>query len=129
MRLTHLRQLVLNAFSEDHSLLCAEDINRILSAEAIDLSTIYRALEYFEKKEVLGKSTINKTAYYYLKDGDHHHHYMICTTCLARFPIECEIDRLLKRSVKEHKFHVTDHDLTIYGLCQNCFKKQNEKAS
>lgn len=128
MRLTHLRQLVLDAFSKEQSLLCAEEINHLLRAEAIDLSTIYRALEYFEKKNVLGKSTIHKTAYYYLKDGDHHH-YMICTACRARFPIECEVDRLLKRKIKEHKFHVTDHDLTIYGYCANCYKTHKEKAS
>lgn len=128
MRLTNLRQLVLDSFKGDNSLLCAEDIRHILREEAIDLSTIYRALEYLNSKDFLGKSTINKTSYFYLLDGEHHH-YMICTKCLARFPIECELNRLLKKSVKEHKFHVTDHDLTVYGYCVDCGKQKRSKKS
>lgn len=129
MRLTALRQLVLDAFHQEESLLCAEDIRKILTDHAIDLSTIYRALEYFVKKDALGKSTINKTTYYYLKEGSHHH-YMICTSCLARFPIECELNKMLKKSVKAHNFTVTDHDLTIYGYCLDCAKGQkvNKKS-
>lgn len=124
MRLTPARKLVLNLFKTKSSLLCAEDIERLLKNESIFLSTIYRALEYFEKENVLGKSTINKTAYYYLIDGKHHH-YMICTTCLARFPIDCKLDSMINKNMKKHNFVPTNHDLTIYGYCENCAKLQN----
>jgi len=115
---------VLNLFKTKSSLLCAEDIEKLLKDESIFLSTIYRALEYFEKENVLGKSTINKTAYYYLIDG-RHHHYMICTNCLARFPIDCELEGMIKKNIKKHNFIATSHDLTIYGYCENCAKLQN----
>jgi len=126
MRLTHSRKLVLDIFQKESALLCAEDISKLLEGEAIDLSTIYRTLEYFAKKQILGKSTINKVTYFYLFDGEHHH-YMICTDCLVRFPIECEIDRILRKNIKEHKFQVTSHDLTIYGYCFACAKKHSKK--
>ena len=125
MRLTHSRKLVLDIFQNDNALLCAEDINKKLSGEAIDLSTIYRTLEYFTNKDILGKSTIDKVTYYYLKEGDHHH-YMICTDCLVRLPIECEIDKMLRKNIKQYKFEVTSHDLTIYGYCTDCAKNHKE---
>ncbi len=130
MRLTHSRKLVLDIFQSESALLCAEDINKKLEGEAIDLSTIYRTLDYFTAKGILAKSTIDKITYYYLKDGDHHH-YMICTDCLVRFPIECEIDKMLRKSIREHKFQVTNHDLTIYGYCLDCAKahKHSKKTS
>lgn len=124
MRLTPARKLVLNLFKGNSSLLCAEDIEKLLKNESIYLSTIYRALEYFEKENVLGKSTINKTAYYYLINGEHHH-YMICTNCLARFPIDCEIENMISKNTKRYNFTATNHDLTIYGYCNNCLNLQN----
>ncbi|TAH59355.1 MAG: transcriptional repressor [Bacillota bacterium] len=124
MRLTPARTLVLNLFKAKSSLLCAEDIEKLLKDGSIYLSTIYRALEYFEKENVLGKSTINKTAYYYLIDG-RHHHYMICTHCLARFPIDCELEAMINKNIARHNFIPTSHDLTIYGYCEKCAKQQN----
>ena len=53
MRLTKNRKLVFNVFKDNNTLLCAEDINRLLTN---DLSTIYRALNTL----------------HYLKYGDHH---------------------------------------------------------
>lgn len=125
MRLTRTRTLVLNSFNEESSLLCAEDIQKLLKDEDIFLSTIYRALDYFEKEGVLGKSTINKTSYYYLVDGKHHH-YMICTNCLARFPVDCELEDMINKNIRKNRFVPTSHDLTIYGYCEKCAKKQNK---
>ncbi len=124
MRLTKTRKLVLNVFQNNNALLCAEDINDLLKDEKINLSTIYRTLDYFVSQHLLEKSTINKTTYYYLKSGDHHH-YMICTSCLARFPLDCAFDRMFKKTIKDANFHVTGHDLTVYGYCEKCNKVQH----
>ncbi len=121
MRLTKTRKLVFNIFKENKNLLCAEDINQLLINEKIDLSTIYRALEYFVSENVIEKSTVNKTAYYYLKEGDHHH-FMICKNCLKRIPISCSFEQTFKKSIAETNFIVTSHDLTVYGFCADCQK-------
>lgn len=124
MRLTKNRKLVFNVFKDNNTLLCAEDINRLLANEKIDLSTIYRALEYFVGENIIEKSTVNKTAYYYLKDGDHHH-FMICRACLKRIPLSCSFEQTFKKTIEDNNFLVTGHDLTVYGYCASC---QAERA-
>lgn len=119
MRLTKSRKLVYDLFKKNTNLICAEDISELLKAEKIDLSTIYRTLEYFLSENLIEKSTINNRAYYYLKDGEHHH-YMICTSCLKRIPIDCEFDKMFKKTIKDRKFRVTGHDITVYGYCEKC---------
>ena len=119
MRLTKSRKLVLDTFKQNSALLCAENINEMLQDEKIDLSTIYRTLDYFVSKDVLEKSTINKITYYYLKDGTHHH-YMICTNCLKRIALDCTFNEMFKQTIDEHDFLVTGHDLTVYGYCRDC---------
>lgn len=121
MRLTKSRKLVLDTFKKNSALLCAENINELLTGEKIDLSTIYRTLDYFVTQDVLEKSTINKTTYYYLKDGAHHH-YMICTNCLKRIPISCTFNEMFKEVINDNGFLVTGHDLTVYGFCADCQK-------
>ncbi|HZJ89713.1 MAG TPA: transcriptional repressor [Bacilli bacterium] len=119
IRMTKHRKLVLNLFKESDDMLCAEDIALLLKEQNIDLSTIYRALEYFERHNMLTKSMINQTSYYYLS-GDKHFHYLICTSCKKRYKLDCVIEKFAAETIAQNEFKVTHHDLTIYGLCRNC---------
>lgn len=119
MRMTKHRKLVLSLFEQNDEMLCADDIALLLKEDDIDLSTIYRALEYFERYNVLTKSMINQTSHYYLT-GDKHYHYLICINCKKRYKIACHIDQLAAQTIAANDFKVTHHDLTIYGLCRNC---------
>lgn len=119
IRMTNYRKLILSLFEKSDEMLCADDVALLLKNTAIDLSTIYRTLEYFERHFILTRSTINQTTYYYLTK-DEHFHYLICTNCKKRHKIGCHIDRLVHETIAAKKFKVTHHDLTVYGLCKNC---------
>lgn len=119
MRLTKHRREILSVFNNTKEILSAEMIYQQMDQEEIDLSTIYRALDYFMREGIVAKSTIEQTAYFYLNEGEHHH-YLICTKCHQRFPIDCHLERLMKKTIKQANFKVTHHDVTIYGFCEDC---------
>lgn len=119
MRITKQRQKVLNIFENSNALLCAEEVSKRLADESIDLSTIYRSLDYLTTVGLLGKSTIEQVSFYYATKGDHHH-YMICTNCKSRLPLDCHLEKVMKKTLRESKFKVMHHDMTVYGLCYEC---------
>lgn len=51
-----------------------------------------------------------------------HHDHMICTRCgkIIEF-ISPELETLQERLARENKFHMLQHKMTIYGLCDDCF--------
>lgn len=121
MRMTEQRKAILNLFKLDHQPKSADMILAELSHPKLNLSTVYRTLDAFFNSGLIAKSTIQNVNYYYLNHMDHHH-YMICIQCKTMYPIDCHLDDLAKDVAKKHHFHITHHDMTIYGLCENCQK-------
>lgn len=54
--------------------------------------------------------------------GQHHDH-MVCTKCnkIIEFTSP-QLEALQEQIAKEQKFHMLQHKMTIYGLCDACFK-------
>jgi Fur family transcriptional regulator, ferric uptake regulator len=102
----------------------AEMIYSILEQDKINLSTVYRTLDFFFSQGLISKSVIGNTAYYYL-NRDEHSHYMICVNCKKMIEIDCHLHDIDKELSDTHHFKVTHHDLTIYGLCENCQNSVN----
>lgn len=119
MRMTKNRNEILDILKTTNKPLSAEDITTLLSKTKIDLSTIYRTLEYFDNNDLLLKFHFNNKAYYFLDTKDHHH-YFICTNCLAMHKIDCNLHETLNDLENKRKFRVTNHEITIYGLCNLC---------
>lgn len=124
MRLTKNRQLILDIFKKHNEPLSAEMIADKINDVLINLSTIYRTLDLFFSKGIIGRSNIGHTAYYYIND-DTHHHYMICLGCNRKFELDCHLDKIAYEEADEHGFEITQHDLTVYGYCSECKKKSH----
>ncbi len=122
MRMTKQRQLILSLISDKQQPLSAEMIYEKLPDKSMNLSTVYRVLDYFFLHDIINKTTIQNIAYYFLKTA-HHHHYFICTTCQKMFPVDCHFfdeDDLEKKG-----FKVSYHDITVYGTCPACQAKES----
>lgn len=123
MRLTKHRKQILTIFeSENDNLLSAEMIFQKLKDQHIDLSTVYRTLEVFFKEELVCRSIMENTAYYYLTSREHHH-FMICLNCHRKFKIKCHFEDIIGGKEALGNFKPTHHDLTIYGYCVSCQQK------
>ncbi|QWB95669.1 transcriptional repressor [Mycoplasmatota bacterium] len=122
MRMTKQRIQILDIFKSYAKPLSAEMIMEKLPDDALNLSTIYRTLETFYDEELISKSTIEHTNYYYLNDHKHHH-YMICLSCHKMIEIDCHLHEFEEQVAKAHQFKVTHHDMTLYGYCHECQPK------
>jgi Fur family transcriptional regulator, ferric uptake regulator len=122
MRMTKQRKQILDILKQTHHPLSAEMIMNKLPEDALNLSTIYRSLDFFFAEEVISKSFMNHTTYYYLNQEEHHH-FMICTHCQKMYEIDCHIHHIADDIAKQHGFKITHHDMTVYGYCKSCQKE------
>ena len=55
----------------------------------------------------------------------HHHDHMICTKCGRIIEFENEqLEMLQMQIVANHKFHMLQHKMEIYGICGDCMRMQ-----
>lgn len=120
---TAMRLLVLGALKQKSEAVTFSDIES--SFEQSDRVTIYRTLKTFEQKGLIHTIVTGNITQYALcseacdetKHRDTHLHFIcrVCqkTICLTQFSIpEVEIPK---------GFHVDDVEVTIKGVCEDCF--------
>ena len=95
------------------------------SDEDVGLATVYRVLTQFEAAGLVTRHNFEGgQAVFELNEGEHHDH-ILCVRCgkVEEF-IDEVIEKRQKEIVEQHGFEMTDHHLTIYGICAECAKKQ-----
>lgn len=136
-KMTSQRQIILRAFVESpirH--MSAEEVFEMVKKTAPDigLATVYRTLDLFTQMDLLKKLDFDDgCSRYELNDRDnegHFHHHLICLGCGKVW--ECEDDLLETLETileKRLHFHTVDHQLKVYGYCEECQKKRAEEAA
>lgn len=123
---TKNRNIILDILREGE-LLTAEEI--FLKSKEIDsninLSTVYRTLNIFEKNAIVLKSNIaheDKTRFK-LNHMDHMH-YLICLSCHREIGLEnCPISGYDLFLEERTDFDIVGHKLEVYGYCPKCKNK------
>ncbi|MBN1755285.1 transcriptional repressor [bacterium] len=99
--------------------------------QKVSRATIYRAIPVFIDCGLLQEVTrLNNKIFYELVFKRKHHDHLICEHCgrIVEFRND-KIEHLLKLICTEHNFLQEHHQLTIYGLCNECRGKGNDKAT
>lgn len=104
--------------------LSAEDIYQALleQGEDVGLATVYRVLTQFESAGLVKRHYFTGGhAVFELEHGEHHDH-LVCVNCgtVVEF-VDETIETCQAEIAKRNNFQMTDHALTIYGLCSSCF--------
>lgn len=112
---------ILEQATERH--LSAEDVYRSLLAlgEDVGLATVYRVLTQFEEAGLVKRQNFEDGySVFELNQGDHHDH-LVCIKCghVHEF-VDDVIEKRQQVVAKQAGFQMTDHSLTIYGVCVNC---------
>ena len=92
------------------------------------LSSIYRALDAFEKAHVVSKTVLadSQEAMYSLCTPGHHH-YAICVSCKSRTELtECPFEEEHALHTKDQDFMVIGHTVEVYGYCRKCRNKMRQ---
>lgn len=88
----------------------------------MSLSTVYRILDMFVKKEIITKTGLLEggKALYEIVSGMHRHN-LICIKCHRMMPFDgCPIELLEKSLENSTGFSISGHKMEIYGVCPEC---------
>ncbi len=121
------RIAILCLLIEEKKPLTQQEIKDKLNKVEINDVTIYRALEAFEKAGIIHKiEGVDKVSRFAISKGpkdasSNSHPHFICTTCGE---IECLTElKIPELSPSGAGYKITEREMLIKGLCQNCFEK------
>ena len=122
-RTTELRQEILQIIEAINVPLSVKEIHNSLDQKA-DISTIYRALQSFQKQEkVLSLSFYGNTQYYYSSTNSHCH-FIICNKCHRIDSFDQCLAHKIESNVKENlDYAITSHVFYFQGVCRPCREK------
>lgn len=120
LNLTTKRKKVYDLLKKATKPLSVQDIYDNLNDATINLSTVYRAIEYFENYNLLLKFHFSSKNYYFLNEDKNHDHYFICTSCLLIQKVPCNMKEVLSNLKLDNDFTITNHEMNVYGLCNKC---------
>jgi len=112
---------ILENTEEKH--LRAEDVYKILLAagEEFGLATVYRVLTQFEAAGIVRRHHFDGNHALFELERGHHHDHVLCVHCgtVEEFMNE-EIESLQQTVAEKLGYQLTDHSMTLYGLCAKC---------
>lgn len=120
--LPRLKVLQILEQSNNHHL-SAEGVYKALleTGEDVGLATVYRVLTQFEAAGLVSRHNFEGGySVFELSQGAHHDH-LVCVKCgcVEEFVDEV-IEQRQKAIAQKANFHMTDHELNIYGICPRC---------
>jgi Fur family ferric uptake transcriptional regulator len=60
--------------------------------------------------------------------GHHHHHHLICLSCGKVLEFKEDLMEMLEDKVESTTgFKICDHEVKMYGYCNECKKEQETK--
>lgn len=132
LKVTRQRMAVLETIADhpgEH--LTAEDIYEMTRQKypEIGLATIYRTVQVLVDLRVIDRVSFDDGfVRYELGEGEvcrHHHHHAICEDCGSVISFENDLLEQLEQAVQDAiGFHVTDHEVKLFGYCRSCAEKR-----
>ncbi len=109
--------------SNERKHMSAEEIYRMFieRGDEIGIATVYRVLTQFEASGIVSRHRFDgDSSVFELCAGPHHDH-LVCVKCSKVVEFVDEIVEERQRILAaENGFEITDHSLTIYGMCADC---------
>lgn len=125
-RLTPQRELILKAVQDlDHA--SPEDILAEVrkTAEGVNLSTVYRALELLEKLGLVSHTHLGHGAPAYHATTEPDHVHLVCRQCQTVAEAEPAVAaELVERLADDRGFHTDVRHLTLFGTCRDCAERE-----
>ncbi len=94
----------------------------------VDKTSVYRAIQLFQKLDLVTTTSDGWRNYYELAaEFRPHHHHLICMSCGRVVDINSPaLEKLVLSIAKANDFAATSHSFEIFGLCPEC-QKSREK--
>lgn len=133
LRRTSQRDLILEIFLRTEEHLTSEDLYWLVQKEdsSIGHTTVYRTLKLLIEAGLAREVRFGDGKTYYEHHYDHDHHdHMICTECgkVIEF-FSARIEEMQDKMADKYSFLPTHHSLRIWGICEDCQKKEKDPKS
>lgn len=124
LRLTPQRAMVLDAIYHASGHLTADEVyERVRSSSPyVDLSTIYRTLQFLKQQGLIGELRLDgePARYEAMRTGEEHHH-ALCTRCGCMLHIDpADLEALEQLLLEKYGFHTSLVHVLVPGLCAAC---------
>jgi Fur family ferric uptake transcriptional regulator len=123
LRETPQRRLVLRLLREQGGHLTADEVYLLARRRQrrISLSTVYRALDTFERLGLVRALHLEGEHHRYEIAGDGEHHHMICLGCDRVIEFECgHCAETHQDLAQQHDFQITGSQVQLLGTCADC---------
>lgn len=133
LKVTTQRVLVLDVLSscpDRH--LTAEEIYELVKVDypEIGLATVYRTIQLLLELHLIDRINLDDGFVRYeigdLRESEtrHHHHHLICLRCGKVLSFQDDLLEELEDKIQNTMgFSVTDHEVKLYGYCEECRRK------
>ncbi len=110
----------------------AEDVYKALleAGEDVGLATVYRVLTQFETAELVIRHNFEGGHAVFELASSRHHDHIVCLRCgaIAEF-VDDLIEERQRQIAASLGYAITDHRLTLYGVCEGCTSGLNQTTS
>ena len=123
LRVTPQRIVILGAVAGAHDHFSAEEIHSAIADDnpGINLSTVYRTLETFERHHLVRRTDLGLGRIVYHWSGRTPHHHLVCHACGRIIEIDDDALSALTRELeRRYGFHADLQHQSIFGHCLAC---------
>ena len=122
MRVTKKRERVIAALLTAEKPLNAEELRE---RGDLDLVTVYRNIEAFEKAGVLQRIPLENGAQLFeLTAPDEHYHHLVCRECHQAERLDVCVGEEMRKVAEASGYSHIAHVLEVYGLCSECVEDE-----
>jgi Fe2+ or Zn2+ uptake regulation protein len=123
IRMTSARKTILDYLTENQRHLTAAQIHEALKVRlpSLNLSTVYRSLDYFVEKRLISVADIGQGSPVYEIVSETAHHHLVCLKCGHMIQIDNEaVAPFFEDLKKEFGYEILTNHLVLYGNCPEC---------
>ena len=131
LKQTAQRDTILRTFLETREHLSTDELHRLVKKKdaRIGITTVYRTLKLLAEcglaSEVAFHDGIARYEHQYNRRS---HHHMVCTLCGSSVEFfSPAVDGLEQEIGSKYHFTTTRHTFQIYGVCEDCRKKNTSR--
>ncbi len=131
VRVTPQRLFVLEALELTGGHMTAEEVMQWVSRRypALNLATVYRALDVLVSVGLVAQTDLGSGAAYYELVGDSPHHHLACERCGYVMEMdESLLAGLRDDALRVYGFYARPRHLAIFGLCGACYAAEQAGA-